>query len=218
MTPDELRLRLNKIESRLDFFARAYETLHNEFVKGVHVKIDSSLLKPSINLIKEETRELSDLLLQINEVVKSQSLPGTVAFMAKKLNEMEQSIASIKENGIKKNIHLSLTMDGYEMVRRRKGLDDEYKEDEQVTVSPDQSIKNLFNTIQDKYHDILIHRYGLFGESAKTLKKVGEAVRLSPERVRQIEARALRLMRHPSRKNLVDSLDHVKLKKAIMGG
>ena len=42
-------------------------------------------------------------------------------------------------------------------------------------------------------------RYGLDGGDPLTLEQVGERIELTRERVRQIEAKALRMLRHPSR-------------------
>jgi len=42
-------------------------------------------------------------------------------------------------------------------------------------------------------------RFGILDGSAKTLEEVGNVFRVTRERVRQIEAKALRKLRHPSR-------------------
>ena len=41
-----------------------------------------------------------------------------IKFIGKRLHEIEQHIREMKEDGIKKKIHLDLTMDGYEMVKK----------------------------------------------------------------------------------------------------
>ena len=40
-------------------------------------------------------------------------------------------------------------------------------------------------------HQVLIHRFGLEGEKPKTLGEVGEIVGLTPQKVRQVELRAM---------------------------
>lgn len=55
---------------------------------------------------------------------------------------------------------------------------------------------------------VLIHRLGLDGSPAETLKAVGIRYQVSIERIRQIEAKALRKMRHPRlSRQLKDYLD-----------
>ena len=49
---------------------------------------------------------------------------------------------------------------------------------------------------------VLTHRFGLHGEPEKTLATCGDLLGVTRERVRQIEADALRKLRHPSRRKL----------------
>ena len=51
-------------------------------------------------------------------------------------------------------------------------------------------------------------RFGLEDGSSRTLEEVGKEVNVTRERIRQIEAKALRKLRHPSRsKKLKDFLE-----------
>ena len=61
----------------------------------------------------------------------------------------------------------------------------------------------------------LIYRFGLFGEKSKTLKAIGEMVGCSHERIRQSEARGIRLCAHPSREHLVRTLPEGKLRECV---
>jgi len=54
-------------------------------------------------------------------------------------------------------------------------------------------------------------RFGLEGGSEHTLEEVGQSFAVTRERIRQIEARALRKLRHPSRsRKLRAFLDRVR--------
>jgi RNA polymerase primary sigma factor len=67
-----------------------------------------------------------------------------------------------------------------------------------------------FSLLKDKLGDVLCSlnererkvlelRFGLGDGNARTLEEVGEQFRVTRERIRQIEAKALRKMRHPTR-------------------
>ena len=60
-------------------------------------------------------------------------------------------------------------------------------------------INNVLETLNDKERDTLKLRFGLQGSEPHTLEETGSALGLTRERVRQIEIRALRKLRHPSR-------------------
>jgi len=47
--------------------------------------------------------------------------------------------------------------------------------------------------------EVLRLRFGLDGDESRTLAQTGEALDVTPERIRQMEAKALRMLRHPSR-------------------
>jgi len=55
------------------------------------------------------------------------------------------------------------------------------------------------DTLTDREKKILVLRFGILDGTAKTLEEVGNVFRVTRERVRQIEAKALRKLRHPSR-------------------
>ncbi|HAE61306.1 MAG TPA: RNA polymerase sigma factor RpoD [Eubacteriaceae bacterium] len=63
-------------------------------------------------------------------------------------------------------------------------------------------------TLTDREEKVLRLRFGLDDGRARTLEEVGKEFNVTRERIRQIEAKALRKLRHPSRsKKLKDYLD-----------
>ncbi len=57
----------------------------------------------------------------------------------------------------------------------------------------------VLNTLTDRERNVLSLRFGLSDGYSRTLEEVGKAFNVTRERIRQIEAKALRKMRHPTR-------------------
>ncbi|MBP9817617.1 RNA polymerase sigma factor RpoD [Candidatus Shapirobacteria bacterium] len=71
-----------------------------------------------------------------------------------------------------------------------------------------ESIEEVLNSLDERESKVLSLRFGLVGETPKTLEEVGKIFNVTRERIRQIEAKALRKLRHPSRrKKLQDYLE-----------
>jgi RNA polymerase primary sigma factor len=66
----------------------------------------------------------------------------------------------------------------------------------------------VLDTLTEREQKVLILRFGLEDGRARTLEEVGRRFDVTRERIRQIEAKALRKLRHPSRsKKLKDYLE-----------
>ncbi len=71
-----------------------------------------------------------------------------------------------------------------------------------------ENITEVLGALSDREAKVLSMRFGLNGGRAMTLEEVGQKFGVTRERIRQIEAKALRKLRHPSRrKQLQDFLD-----------
>ncbi len=64
-------------------------------------------------------------------------------------------------------------------------------------------ITKLLDTLTDREQRVLILRFGLKDGRSRTLEEVGKEFNVTRERIRQIEAKALRKLRHPSRAKLL---------------
>lgn len=94
----------------------------------------------------------------------------------------------------------------------------DFIEDKKV-INPSEAIVNLnlaeqtrrvLSTLTPREEKVLRMRFGIGEESDHTLEEVGQDFNVTRERIRQIEAKALRKLRHPSRSN--------KLKAFVDGG
>src|SRR5437667_7110514 len=62
-----------------------------------------------------------------------------------------------------------------------------------------EKIKDVLDTLTDRERQVLEQRFGLIDGYSRTLEEVGRRFQVTRERIRQIEAKALRKMRHPTR-------------------
>jgi RNA polymerase primary sigma factor len=71
-----------------------------------------------------------------------------------------------------------------------------------------EQLDEVLKTLTDREQKVLRLRFGLDDGRARTLEEVGQKFGVTRERIRQIEAKTLRKLRHPSRsKKLKDYLD-----------
>jgi RNA polymerase primary sigma factor len=62
-----------------------------------------------------------------------------------------------------------------------------------------EQINEVLDTLTPREKQVLVLRFGLEDGRSRTLEEVGKVFRVTRERIRQIEAKALRKLRHPSR-------------------
>ncbi|MBR4653267.1 MAG: RNA polymerase sigma factor RpoD [Kiritimatiellae bacterium] len=65
-------------------------------------------------------------------------------------------------------------------------------------------LKEILATLTDRERQVLDYRFGLTDGFSRTLEEVGKQFNVTRERIRQIEAKALRKLRHPSRLKKLD--------------
>ena len=71
-----------------------------------------------------------------------------------------------------------------------------------------EQLEDVLETLTPREQKVLELRFGLIDNKPRTLEEVGKEFHVTRERIRQIEAKALRKLRHPSRsKKLIDYLE-----------
>jgi RNA polymerase primary sigma factor len=58
----------------------------------------------------------------------------------------------------------------------------------------EEALARMVSSLPERHHDVITLRYGLGGGDPQTLRAIGSRLKLSPERVRQIEVEALELL------------------------
>jgi RNA polymerase primary sigma factor len=68
-----------------------------------------------------------------------------------------------------------------------------------------ETTRALLASLQPREEKILRLRFGMDGHPAETLERIGQSFKVSKERIRQIEKKALRKLKHPSKQLLLRS-------------
>ena len=82
-------------------------------------------------------------------------------------------------------------------------------EENAIAEMRNKQISLAMKDLTDREQEVITLRFGLDGNQPHTLEEVGQMFHVTRERIRQIEAKALRKLRHPSRsRKLKDYLDY----------
>ncbi len=81
--------------------------------------------------------------------------------------------------------------------------DGEMPEDQVAKNLLREDLENVLDTLSPRERDVLRLRYGLDDGRMKTLEEIGQIFNVTRERIRQIEAKALRKLRHPNRNSVL---------------
>ncbi len=69
-----------------------------------------------------------------------------------------------------------------------------------------QKMEMIIDTLSPKEAMILKMRYGFVDGKQKTLEEVGEFFNVTRERIRQIESKSIRKLKHPARKKMIENI------------
>ena len=85
--------------------------------------------------------------------------------------------------------------------------DSDYKSPDEVVIerSLQREINSVLRSLSDKEAEIIQYRFGLNGRIPMSLKEVGDKFKLTKERIRQIEKKAIKRLQHPSRSQYLEA-------------
>jgi len=78
-------------------------------------------------------------------------------------------------------------------------------EDQAVTQGLKEDINTVLETLSEKESEIIQFRFGLNGKAPMSLKEIGDRYKLTKERIRQIEKKAIKRIQHPNRSRMLEA-------------
>ena len=155
----------------------------------------NKMLRASRQLVQELGREPSP-----EEVAQRMGMP--VEKTLKVLKIAKEPISLETPVGEEEDSHLGDFIEDKKLVSPAEAI---------VNLNLAEQTRKVLSTLTQREERVLRMRFGIGEESDHTLEEVGQDFNVTRERIRQIEAKALRKLRHPSRatrlKSFLDSID-----------
>lgn len=149
----------------------------------------------NINKFKKTEREL---LSQLNREPKIKEIADEMGISEKQAKEIQSYIVEPTSLDIQVGDDDDTTIGSF--------IEDTHfinPESAYIKESNGDVVNAVLDTLSDREANILRLRFGIGGKKAMTLEEVGKEYGLTRERIRQIEAKALRKLRHSSRANIL---------------
>jgi RNA polymerase primary sigma factor len=143
----------------------------------------NKLIRTSRQLVQELGREPTS-----EEIAKRMDIP--VAKVRKVLKIAQEPISLETPIGEEEDSHLGDFIEDRSMVSPAEAV---------INVNLKDQTSQVLRTLTPREEKVIKMRFGLEDGSEHTLEEVGQSFAVTRERIRQIEAKALRKLRHPSR-------------------
>jgi RNA polymerase primary sigma factor len=153
------------------------------------IEVINKLLRASRQLVQELGREPTS-----EEIAHRLDIP--VAKVRKALKIAQQPISLETPLGEEGDAHLRDIIEDPEGVSPAEAM---------ISVDLKRQTAIVLRTLNPREASIIKMRFGLEDGTERTLEEVGESFQVTRERIRQIEAKALRKLRHPSRSRRLKS-------------
>ena len=156
-----------------------------------------------VETINKMSRVQRQLTLELNREPTDEEIAKKMGISVEKVREVvkisQEPVSLETPIGEEEDSHLG------DFLKDESSLSpEEYTENEILK----EEIKEVLMSLQAREQEVLELRFGLVDGTCHTLEEVGKKFNVTRERIRQIEAKALRKLRHPSRaKKLKDFLE-----------
>ncbi len=147
----------------------------------------NKLVRTSRSLVQQKGREPSS-----EEIAEKMGMP--VSKVRKILKIAQEPISLETPIGEEEDSHLG------DFIEDQKAVS---PSDAVINVSLKKEIEDILKTLTPMEEMVIKLRFGIGDGSERTLEEVGQIFSVTRERIRQIEAKALRKLRHPSRSKVI---------------
>lgn len=147
----------------------------------------------TLNCIRRTTKLLSS---ELNRV------PTDAEIAARMQISVEKVRLIIKSSRAMISLETPMSKDGKDSIATLGSFimwDGESPDENATKMSLREDLENVLNTLSPRERDVVRMRYGLDDGRMKTLEEIGGTFAVTRERIRQIESKALRKLRHPNR-------------------
>lgn len=153
------------------------------------------------------------------------TLIGNIKRVEKEYEQKYNRTPKMEEIAEILNLDIKKIKNAYSLMKDTTSLDITIGEDEENTlaefiedasvpesfneveeIDKSQIIDNVLDTLDAREKEVIVRRFGIRRARPETLEEVGKTLKLSKERIRQIEAAALKKLRNPRRAELLKDL------------
>jgi RNA polymerase primary sigma factor len=154
------------------------------------IEIVNKLIRTSRQLVQSLGREPTSA-----EIAKQMDIPEAMVRKVRKIMRVPISLET--PLGVEGDSHLSDLIEDHALVSPAEAV---------ISMNLKERTEQVLHTLSLREEKIIKMRFGLEDGSEHTLEEVGRVFEVTRERIRQIEAKAMRKLRHPSRSRELRSL------------
>jgi len=153
-----------------------------------------------VETINKLVRTQREMTLELNREPTEEELADKMGLSIEKIREIykinQETISLETPIGEEEDSHLG------DFIEDERNMS---PEEHGITMLANENLYAVLSTLTQREETVLRLRFGIGDGRARTLDEVGRKFKVTRERIRQIEEKALRKLRHPSRKNMLSS-------------